>query len=74
MDLGVMGVSDPVLLQNVLEGYPATAFRREVLGQLLPFYVFLRRLAAAEWNLGLKATDRCRLFLHLIEENPFPAT
>lgn len=43
----VMGVSDPVLLPGVLAGYgPPTPDR-----ELIDFYLLLRRLAAAEFNL-----------------------
>jgi aminoglycoside phosphotransferase (APT) family kinase protein len=52
MDLGVMAVSDPDLLREVLVGYDADPAESVVLRELVPFYVFLRRLAAVEWNLG----------------------
>lgn len=52
MDLGVMAVSDPDLLREVVVGYGADPAESAVLHELVPFYVFLRRLAAAEWNLG----------------------
>ena len=44
-------VEQAELLREVLVGYDAAPDESEVLDQLLPFYTFLRRLAAAEWNL-----------------------
>lgn len=47
MDLAVLAVEDPDLLDGVLEGYGPVD--HSVLDRLVPFYVFLRRLARAEW-------------------------
>ncbi len=50
MDLGVIGIFDNRLLENVRAGYKGDAVEKQTLDQLLPFYIFLRRLAAAEWH------------------------
>ena len=46
MDLGVLAVSDPDLIPGILAGYKAPQQEQEKLNQLIPFYTFLRRLAA----------------------------
>ena len=51
MDLAVIAVTDPDLLPGVLDGYRPTPDERQVFDRLIPFYLVLRRLAAAEWNL-----------------------
>lgn len=51
MDLAVLAVSDPDLLDGVLDGYRVTAAQRPVFARLIPYYLHLRRLAAAEWNI-----------------------
>ena len=50
MDLGVIGVLDEPLLANMRLGYEADQEETAVLDRLIPFYIFLRRLAAAEWH------------------------
>lgn len=50
MDLAVMGVLDEELMRNVREGYPGDAEELEAIDALVPFYLFLRRMAAAEWH------------------------
>ena len=50
MDLGVMGVLDEALMGNVRTGYGGDVEENAVLDAIVPFYVFLRRLAAAEWQ------------------------
>lgn len=50
MDLGVMGVLDEELMKNVRSGYECNKHESNILDRLVPFYVFLRRLAAAEWH------------------------
>jgi Ser/Thr protein kinase RdoA (MazF antagonist) len=49
MDLAVLAVDDPDLLDGVLAGYRPDAEERAVFDRLVPFYTFLRRLARAEW-------------------------
>lgn len=51
MDLGVIAANDPGLLSGVIAGYQPTATERAVFAELVPFYGFLRAIAAAEWNL-----------------------
>jgi aminoglycoside phosphotransferase (APT) family kinase protein len=46
MDLAVLAVEDPDLLDGALAGYGPECAGFE---SLIPFYVFLRRLARAEW-------------------------
>lgn len=50
MDLGVMGVLDEPLMHNVLDGYEADPTEAEELEKVVPYYLFLRRLAAADWH------------------------
>lgn len=50
MDIAVLGIGDELLIPPVLQGYGGTEQDNE-LGLLVPFYVLLRRLAGAEWNL-----------------------
>jgi aminoglycoside phosphotransferase (APT) family kinase protein len=65
MDLAVMGVSDPVLLPGVLAGYGPPAPDRE----LIDFYLFLRRLAAAEFNLNRGNPALAGRILRLVQED-----
>ena len=51
MDLGVIGVAEEELLANMRMVYTVEAQENEMLDQLVPFYIFLRRLAAADWNI-----------------------
>ena len=73
MDLGVMAVSDPALLQEVLAGYAADREESQTLDRLIPFYVFLRRLAAAEWKLTRGERREGACILQLLRSHPFPA-
>lgn len=50
MDLAVLAVSDPRLLDEVVAGYRPTTDETAVFAELIPFYLLLRRLAAAEWQ------------------------
>ena len=50
MDLAVMGVIDQPLLDHALKGYAADSEEQEAHAELIPFYLFLRRLAAAEFH------------------------
>jgi len=50
MDLAVLHLHSPELLNDVLEDYDHPEVSQEHLAELLPFYVFLRALAAAEWH------------------------
>ncbi len=65
MDLAVMGVSDPVLLPGVLAGYGLPTPDRE----LIDFYLFLRRLAAAEFNLTRGNPALAGRILRLVQED-----
>jgi aminoglycoside phosphotransferase (APT) family kinase protein len=51
MDLAVIAVDDPALLTGVLAGYAPTPDETRAFDRLIPFYLFLRRLARAEWQL-----------------------
>lgn len=51
MDLAVLAVTDPDLLDEVLVGYGPTASEDAVFAELVPFYLLLRRIAAAEWEM-----------------------
>ena len=42
-------------------------------GVLLPFYVFLRRLAAAEFSLGLGDEKGASRLLALVHDDPIPS-
>jgi aminoglycoside phosphotransferase (APT) family kinase protein len=50
MDLAVLAVADEDLLPAVLEGYAPTSAEAAAFDELIPFYVLLRRLAAAKWE------------------------
>ena len=49
MDIAVLAVEDPDLVEGVLAGYRPDGEERAVFDRLVPFYTFLRRLARAEW-------------------------
>ena len=51
MDLAVIGLTDDRLIPEVLNGYGADHEEDRSLGSLIPFYLLLRRLAGAEWQL-----------------------
>ena len=70
MDLGVIGVFDQPLLDNMLKGYDADSEEMETLFHLLPFYIFLRRLAAAEWHSRFGSASIAKRTLSLA--NAFP--
>ncbi|NUT98696.1 MAG: aminoglycoside phosphotransferase family protein [Saccharothrix sp.] len=50
MDLAVLAVADEDLLPAVLDGYAPTSAESAAFAELIPFYVLLRRLAAAKWE------------------------
>ncbi|ONI82631.1 hypothetical protein ALI22I_42110 [Saccharothrix sp. ALI-22-I] len=50
MDLAVLAVADEDLLPAVLDGYAPTRAEAAAFDELIPFYVLLRRLAAANWE------------------------
>jgi hypothetical protein len=50
MDLAVLHLHAPGLLAGVLDEYHQAEVQDRHLTELLPFYVFLRALAAAEWS------------------------
>ena len=50
MDLAVLHLHAPGLFADVLAGYHQAEVSDRQLGELLPSYVFLRALAAAEWH------------------------
>ena len=71
MDFGVIGVLDEALLKNMRKGYSETVEESDVLEQLIPFYIFLRRLAAADWNYRHDAPKIADRALALANTNPF---
>ena len=71
MDLAVLGVLEPRLLPGILAGYAPTPEEDEVIQQLLPFYLFLRRLAAAEWNLMVGTPSIAQQAFALLNQFPF---
>ena len=73
MDLAVMGVLDEPLLERALIGYAADNEEKEALDELIPFYLFLRRLAAAEFhaNYALGSPKVVEKSLALAYANPF---
>lgn len=64
MDLAVLGLTDPNLITGVLSGYGA-AEPADELPELIGFYLLLRRLAGAEWQLRLGSELDGRLLLDL---------
>jgi aminoglycoside phosphotransferase (APT) family kinase protein len=50
MDLAVLELDAPGILDPVLQGYSPTFDERQRIDQLVPFYVVLRALAGAEWQ------------------------
>ena len=51
MDLAVIGLTDDRLIPEVLNGYLAEHEQDPDLRSVIPFYLLLRRLAGAEWQL-----------------------
>ena len=72
MDLGVMAVLDPDLLDGIMAGYSATEEEQMLFSELVPFYTFIRRLAASEWNLNYGESSLAKRAEQLISQNPWP--
>lgn len=74
MDLAVIGLSDARLVSEVLHGYRADEDRDRHLRTLIPFYLLLRRLAAADWVLrnGSRSEGRRLLRLALRQASTIP--
>ncbi|MEJ2852400.1 MULTISPECIES: phosphotransferase family protein [unclassified Saccharothrix] len=72
MDLAVFAVADEDLLPAVLEGYAPTPAEAEAFDRLIPFYVLLRRLAAAEWEREHGNPARTPIFLEQAARTPIP--
>ncbi len=72
MDLAVLAVSDPDLLAGVMSGYAPTPTEQVAFDVLIPFYVFLRRLAGAQWQLGYGDPRETSKLLALIDREPQP--
>ncbi len=64
MDLATLGLTDPDLPAGVLSGYGADEPEDE-LTELIGFYLLLRRLAGAEWQLRQGSEPDGRLLLDL---------
>ncbi len=54
MDLAVLELNAPGILEGLLRGYAPSSTERELITTLVPFYATLRALSAAEWlaNIG----------------------
>lgn len=72
MDLAVIAVTDPDLLVDVLTGYQPTTSEQAAFPELIPFYVFLRRLAAAEFNHTHGAPAVTAHLLALVSDTELP--
>lgn len=66
MDLAVLAVADEDLLPAVLDGYEPTRAEATAFDELIPFYVLLRRLAAAEWERWHGSPARTRRLLEQV--------
>ena len=64
MDLAALGLTDPDLMAGVLSGYGADEPEEE-LTELIGFYLLLRRLAGAEWQLRQGSKSDGRFLLDL---------
>lgn len=69
MDLAVIAVGDERLMPDVLAGYGMTESERDTARTLLPFYVFLRRLSAADWNVRFGDPEVTAEMLSLIRQD-----
>lgn len=65
MDLAVIGLSDDRLIPEVVNGYLAEHEQDSDLRRVIPFYLLLRRLAGAEWQLRNGSTSEGTLLLRL---------
>ncbi|HEY1488885.1 MAG TPA: AAA family ATPase [Micromonosporaceae bacterium] len=72
MDLAVMGVDDLDLIAGVLAGYRLTGAERIAYDRLIPFYLLVRRLAAAEWHLRCGDAARTPAMLDLVRSSAIP--
>ena len=54
MDLAVLELDEPGMCDAVLAGYRPGSDERARLDAVVPFYVFLRALAAAEWRIRIE--------------------
>lgn len=64
MDLATLGLTDEALISGVLEGY-LESDQDDDLDELIPFYLLLRRLAGAEWQLRIGSEREGRRLLRL---------
>ncbi|CAN5836905.1 hypothetical protein BH24CHL3_BH24CHL3_03460 [soil metagenome] len=66
MDLAVLELGAPGILTHVLEGYAPTNEESRSFGCLVPFYVLLRAVSAAEWHSRmLDDEEEARRFLDI---------
>jgi aminoglycoside phosphotransferase (APT) family kinase protein len=65
MDLAVIGLTDDRLIPEVLNGYLAEREHDPDLRSVIPFYLLLRRLAGAEWQLRNGSTSAGTRLLRL---------
>lgn len=72
MDLAVLAVTDKDLLPAVLDGYAPNRAEAAAFDELIPFYVVLRRLAAAKWELEHGDPTRTSLLLELVARTRIP--
>jgi len=71
MDLAVFGLFNESLLDNALKGYEADRQEQEAIKELVPFYLFLRRLAAAEFHSKSGSDGVGQQALKLANSNPY---
>ncbi|MBV1852025.1 hypothetical protein [Catellatospora tritici] len=67
MDLAVLTVEDPDLLDGVLAGYRPDDQERVIFDRLVPFYTFLRRLSRAEWYQRFGTAEAAASVLAMVE-------
>ena len=72
-DLAVLAVTDEDLLPAVQDGYAQTGAQAAAFDELIPFYVLLRRLAAAEWERRHGSTARTSRLLEQVASTRIPA-
>ena len=70
MDLAVIGLTDDRLIPEVVNGYLAEHEEDSDLRRVIPFYLLLRRLAGAEWQLRNGSTSEGTRLLRLAAESP----
>jgi Ser/Thr protein kinase RdoA (MazF antagonist) len=57
MDLAVLELDAPGILTHVLDGYAPSPAEQAAFDRLIPFYIFLRALSAAEWRSRMQGDE-----------------